>query len=334
MTTLLDQDLAPHQATARATRPQSQGRQSSWHDVRSVDVYSRHNQPVAVVVWRGDSSEPFMALKRNDDGRLIHVSPDDLPTHDKLESYASPHVVLTTHSQEVVRNFSLYREHEEVPFLHVEGPAHPVHQHLFNKRSSGIFANDFRDRDGLPVGDTFGASLRAFVHGRDARDWPLARTAQWIATYSSDEMANLMGRPPLDDDAFDAYVASEQYQLIERVAVMEAFLLRAARRLHALDAEQSASINADAALPDVKQKAWAFLYDQFGTSTADLRKFFSETADFRDQSPQERERLAAVAIALVDSARDVTKIEQAEQLSTIHTSFDEDEDIIEDRPQG
>ncbi|TXI24253.1 MAG: hypothetical protein E6Q67_03270 [Roseateles sp.] len=334
MTTLFDQDQLPHKSTARSTRPQSQGRYSNWHDVRSVDVYSRHNMPVAIVVWRGDSSLPFMTLKRNDDGRLIRVSSDDIPMHDKLESHANPHVVLTTHSPEAVRNVSLYREHEEVPFLRVEGPAQPLYQHLFNNRASGIFANDFRDRDGLPVGDTFGASLRAFVHGRDARDWPLARTAQWIATYSSDEMAELMGRPPLDDDAFDAYVASERYQMIERVAVMESFLLRAARRLHALDAEQSAAINADEALPDTKQKAWAFLYDQFGTSTADLRMFFSETADFPDQSPQERERLAAVADALVGSARDASKIARAEQLCTRQAAIEEDEEIMADSPKG
>jgi hypothetical protein len=120
--------------------------------------------------------------------------------------------------------------------------------------------------------------------------------------------------PPQDNDAFDAYMANEHFHKIERVEVMEDFLLRAARRFHVLDAEQSAAINADQTLPAVKQKAWEFLYDQFSNSMSDLRMFFSETDDYHDQSPEERKRLNAVADLLVNSAKDASKIEQAERL--------------------
>lgn len=130
-----------------------------------------------------------------------------------------------------------------------------------------------------------------------------------------DMIAPALLKLPQDDDAFDAYVASEQFREIQRVEVMEVFLLRAARRFHVLDEEHSAATDTDQALPDVKQRAWAFLYDQFGMSMSDLRMFFSETDDYYDQSPAERKRLNAVADALVCSAKNVSKIGQAECLS-------------------
>ena len=119
----------------------------------------------------------------------------------------------------------------------------------------------------------------------------------------------------LDDDAFDAYIANEQFHKIQRVEMMAEFLLRAARRFHILDAEQSAAVNADQMLPDMKQKAWEFLYDQFCNSISDLKMFFSETDDYWEQSPEERKRLNAVADALVCSGKDASKIAQAEQLA-------------------
>lgn len=675
-----------------------------------VDVYLRHEKPVAIVLWRGNEPQPYAAYKDSDDGRLVRftvTANDDVPKHDRRESHLNVQAeVFTSPNNESVRGLALYREQQAEPFLTVTGAGTSMRLYPFNDRSNGIFANDFRDRDGRPVADTFGATMRAVLHGREARDWPLVQTAKLVAEYSSDQMDRLMevvnvrsrddewrgsyqdkglagseelasilssrwpqtyrpagdkehplplvavevepntfsfyvsekgdkkmvrvhqftdfrgtileddfpmgssnewsagmpktftdmeavsavgrsllkdweclpktfpsaeappydpndmdaavaytqrtkalfaagdhdaayahylrdpnggaqsefskttkehfvvgmyntrdvqgkplypqpkgyqyagftvgheahlrddnswakighlfefegkpyvmlefdqpvstftdgdgrlqvlrgvaaaespaardtrllvaadliddtrvpardqlfredgllkylsysqasgkrnaalmlscrtaglptlttslivdGRdfkdvyskavtqlaeafgvagdvplvrdmhatvdafmeknilakadlrePPQDNDAFDAYMANEHFHKIERVEVMEDFLLRAARRFHVLDVEQSAAINADETLPAVKQKAWEFLYDQFSNSMSDLRMFFSETDDYYEQSPEERKRLNAVADALVCSAKDVTKIEQAERL--------------------
>ncbi|WP_199028455.1 hypothetical protein [Ralstonia sp. ASV6] len=119
---------------------------------------------------------------------------------------------------------------------------------------------------------------------------------------------------PKDDEAFDAYVANESFAGIQRVAVMEQFLLRAARRFHVLERESRVAVENDQVLPDVKQKAWAFLYDQFMLTTADLRMFFSETDDFHGQSREVVSRLNTVADVLVCSGKDVAKIEYVERL--------------------
>ncbi len=591
-----------------------------------VDVYLRHEKPVAIVLWRGNEPQPYAAYKDSDDGRLVRftvTANDDVPKHDRRESHLNVQAeVFTSPNNESVRGLALYREQQAEPFLTVTGAGTSMRLYPFNDRSNGIFANDFRDCDGRPVADTFGATMRAVLHGREARDWPLVQTAKLVAEYSSDQMDRLIavvnvrsrddewrvryqdkglagseelasilssrwpqtyrpaddkehplplvavevepntfsfyvsekgdkkmvrvhqftdfrgtileddfplgstnewsagmpktftdmeavsavgrsllkdweslpktfpaaeappydpndmdaavaytqrtkalfaagdhdaayahylrdpnggaqaefsqttkeqyvvgmynvrdvqgkplhtqpegyqhagftvgheahlrddnswakighlfefegkpyvmlefdqpvstftdgdGRlqvlrgvaaaqspaardtrlmvaadliddtrpaapallakgdlrePPQDDDAFDAYVANEHFHKIDSVEVMEDFLLRAARRYQVLDAEQSAAVNADQTLPDVKQKAWAFLYDQFSNSMSDLRMFFSETDDYYEQSPEERKRLNAVADALVCSAKDVTKIEQAERLGT------------------
>lgn len=589
-----------------------------------VDVYLRHEKPVAIVLWRGNEPQPYAAYKDSDDGRLVRftvTANDDVPKHDRRESHLNVQAeVFTSPNNESVRGLALYREQQAEPFLTVTGSGTSMRLYPFNDRSNGIFANDFRDRDGRPVADTFGATMRAVLHGREARDWPLVQTAKLVAEYSSDQIDRLIavvnvrsrddewrvryqdkglagseelasilssrwpqtyrpaddkehplplvavevepntfsfyvsekgdkkmvrvhqftdfrgtileddfplgstnewsagmpktftdmeavsavgrsllkdweslpktfpaaeappydpndmdaavaytqrtkalfaagdhdaayahylrdpnggaqaefsqttkeqyvvgmynvrdvqgkplhpqpegyqhagftvgheahlrddnswakighlfefegkpyvmlefdqpvsaftdgdGRlqvlrgvaaaqspaardtrlmvaadliddtrsaapallakadlrePPQDNDAFDAYMANEHFHKIERVEVMEDFLLRAARRFHVLDVEQSAAINADETLPAVKQKAWEFLYDQFSNSMSDLRMFFSETDDYYEQSPEERKRLNAVADALVCSAKDVTKIEQAERL--------------------
>lgn len=130
-----------------------------------------------------------------------------------------------------------------------------------------------------------------------------------------DESRSAKALPALPQgDALDIYVVNEQFQEIQHVAVMETFLLQAARRLHVLNASFVAATEADCELPMIQQKAWEVLRDQFDNPAADLRMFFSETDDYHDQSPEERKRLNAVADLLVNSAKDASKIEQAERL--------------------
>lgn len=124
-------------------------------------------------------------------------------------------------------------------------------------------------------------------------------------------------KPPQDDAAFDAYIANEYFTKIWRVGVMEQFLLRAAKRYHVLDKELRAAINAHQDYPEVKTKAWSFLAEQFTNESSDLRMFFSEMRDFEPQSPQVRKRVFAVADALLCSAKDVTKIADAEHISRL-----------------
>lgn len=133
-----------------------------------------------------------------------------------------------------------------------------------------------------------------------------------------------LATPPQDEDEFDAYVANDGFQKIKNVAVMEQFLLRAARRFHVLNAEMAAAINSDQKLPLVKQEAWETLYFNFVTPYSDLRMFFSETEDFYEQTPEERNRLNAVAEALVCSGKDASKIDYAETLSAEEQLHEED----------
>lgn len=161
-----------------------------------VDVYLRHEKPVAVVLWRGNEPQPYAAFKDSDDGRLTRfavTANDDVPKHDRHERHLNVQAeVFTSPHNEVVRGVALYKEREAEPFLIVTGAGAPMRLYPFNERSNGIFANDFRDRDGLPVSDTFGATMRVVLHGREARDWPVVQTAKLVAEYSSDQMARLM----------------------------------------------------------------------------------------------------------------------------------------------
>lgn len=67
--------------------------------------------------------------------------------------------------------------------------------YYFNNRSSGIFADGYRDRDGAPVGDTFVSRLRAKIVGAAGRNWSKAENAAFAASYSSAEMDAIMCDP-------------------------------------------------------------------------------------------------------------------------------------------
>lgn len=62
----------------------------------------------------------------------------------------------------------------------------------FNNRAEGIFADGFKDRDGLPVRDTFGYQLRAKLVGRAGRAYSREQNAALVAKYSSAEMNAMM----------------------------------------------------------------------------------------------------------------------------------------------
>lgn len=62
----------------------------------------------------------------------------------------------------------------------------------FNNRANGIFADDFRDRDGAPVRDTFVAQLRAKMVGSAGRYWSKSQNAALAASLSSAEMNAIM----------------------------------------------------------------------------------------------------------------------------------------------
>lgn len=64
--------------------------------------------------------------------------------------------------------------------------------HHFNDRTQGVFAEGYKDRNGLPVGDTFAYMLRAKVFGAAARNWSKEQLARFVARFSSDEMAAIM----------------------------------------------------------------------------------------------------------------------------------------------
>lgn len=121
--------------------------------------------------------------------------------------------------------------------------------------------------------------------------------------------------PPLDDDAFDEYIVREGFIEIEKVEVMELFLLRAATRLHSLDSERFALSNKDEDLPHLKLKAWAWLRQQFEPSSSnDLFVFFTETDDYAEATSETRKRLRVVASMLTGSSRDLSRVTQAQAL--------------------
>lgn len=111
----------------------------------------------------------------------------------------------------------------------------------------------------------------------------------------------------------DAYIAAEGFQAICRVAEMEDFLIRAAKRYHELHKEVMSDEEDDPICP-TKMKVWGILAEQFTMSCSDLRVFFSETEDYYDQPREERRRLMAIADELVCSGNDAGKIERAEML--------------------
>lgn len=56
----------------------------------SAEVYSKDNDPVAVVLWRGNEPRPLMALKIAEDGAIrpfTLLSNDDIPPHDKRDAH-------------------------------------------------------------------------------------------------------------------------------------------------------------------------------------------------------------------------------------------------------
>ena len=119
----------------------------------------------------------------------------------------------------------------------------------------------------------------------------------------------------MSNSEFDAYIAAEGYHAISRVAEMEDFLLRAAKRYHELHREIMS--DDDDTISPTKMKAWSILSDQFTMSCSDLRVFFSETEDYYDQPREERRRLMAIADELVCSGNDAGKIERAEKLRKV-----------------
>lgn len=64
--------------------------------------------------------------------------------------------------------------------------------HYFNDTSAGIFCYGYKDRNGIPVRDTFGAMLRVKMHGLGSVDWTQDQMKDFIAKYSSAEMAEIM----------------------------------------------------------------------------------------------------------------------------------------------
>lgn len=62
----------------------------------------------------------------------------------------------------------------------------------FNSRADGIFADGFRDRDGLPVRDTFVYQLRARMIGANGRNWSRSQSANLAGSLSSAEMNAIM----------------------------------------------------------------------------------------------------------------------------------------------
>ena len=158
-----------------------------------ADVYFQYEKPVAIVLWKGAEPQPYAAFKDSGDGRLQRfalTSNDDVPRHDRHYSRLNMRVEMFA-KDDVVRALALY-ERGDSPFLTVVGADDPLPLQPFNVRRNGIFCHDFRDRDGLPVGDTFGSTFLAALYGREGRDWPNERIAALVAEYSSDQMAHIM----------------------------------------------------------------------------------------------------------------------------------------------
>jgi hypothetical protein len=159
-----------------------------------VDLYVRHQQPVAVVLWRGNEPQPFMAFKDSDDGRLRHFSVtanDDIPEHDHHTRELNTRIEIFERGDQPVA-LRVLNGASGQELLNIGGATEPLQLLAFNQRDQGIFADGFRDRSGLPVSDTAGARLRASLYGRSGRDWPVAKTAQLVASYSSKDIASLL----------------------------------------------------------------------------------------------------------------------------------------------
>jgi hypothetical protein len=172
------------------------GSSTQTREPAHVDVYLRHERPVALVLWQGAEPQPVAAFRASDDGRLVRyavTANDDVPTHDRRETHLNAQVdVYRDQSTQAVTAVSLAKAGQDAPILTIVGSAQPMRSYPFNDRSNGIFTYDYRDRDGLPVGDTTGGSLRAMLHGRAARDWAVGQTAQLVAQYQSHQIAKLL----------------------------------------------------------------------------------------------------------------------------------------------
>lgn len=159
----------------------------------NADVYMQYERPVAIVLWRGNEPAPYLALKDSDDGRLQRfalTANDDVPKHQRRDAHLN--VTVETFKQlDTLRAITLRAAGASEPFLTVVGSNSEMRTYPFNDRSYGIFADHFRDRDGLPVGDTTGYTLRATLHGRSGRDWGVERTAALVAEYSSRQIQQI-----------------------------------------------------------------------------------------------------------------------------------------------
>lgn len=62
--------------------------------------------------------------------------------------------------------------------------------HAFNDPRNGIFARNFRDRDGLPVGDTCVYILRDHFFGSKSRNWSDDQHRSLVSLLSSEQIAD------------------------------------------------------------------------------------------------------------------------------------------------
>lgn len=62
----------------------------------------------------------------------------------------------------------------------------------FNDRANGIFADGYKDRNGLPVGDTAAYQMKARLFGRPARDWTKEMITELVSRHSSAEIAQIL----------------------------------------------------------------------------------------------------------------------------------------------
>lgn len=120
---------------------------------------------------------------------------------------------------------------------------------------------------------------------------------------------------PCSDDELDALIGNERFQEIKSIEVMEDFLVAAARRYHAMNAEIRKLIDDDDydCWFENKRKAWAKLESMFVDPHSFLLAFFSETDGYYDRPYQERKRMIGFAAALVECGRDASKIDWAVQ---------------------
>ncbi len=170
------------------------GAPSAIRDDVQVDVYRRHLQPVAVVLWRAQEPQPFMAFRDSDDGRLNHfsvTSNDDIPEHDAHSRLLHTRVELYERADQPVA-IRIMDGASGQELLSIGGAPHPLELQSFNRRNYGAFASGFRDLDGLPVADTVGARLRAALHGRAGRAWERSQTAELVAAHRSSDVSALL----------------------------------------------------------------------------------------------------------------------------------------------